>query len=211
MTDLRAVMALAALAACGLYLLSAVLLVRLEAGLRWRDLLWRTISSHALGAGKGRFDTYGVAMITGALCQALAVTLHGGFGWAVPGLMLLMVAMLAGLLLFPTDSHEVAPGHHPVRARQRQGYIHLYFATGCFGTAGMIVLLAEPKMALLLSGPALWAMDWLAILVTAMLTMLAVTGFWGPLQTWFGLAERAFFYATALWFFLAALALVVGG
>lgn len=206
----QAVVTVLALLAFGFYLAAAVLLVRLEAGMRWRDLLWKTISSHALGAGQGRFDTYGVVMIAGVLCQVAATALHGAFGWAVPVWMLVLVLMLAGLLMFRTDSHGVEPGHHPVRARQREGYIHLYFASGCFGTAGIIVLLAEPKMGLLVSGLPLRVMDWTAIVVTAMLTMLAVTGFWRPLQGWFGLAERGFFYAAAGWFVLAALALAFG-
>lgn len=200
----------AALMAFCLYLTAALLLLKLEAGMRWRDLMWRTISSHALGEGSVRFDIYGVVMIAGVLCQALATVLHGGLGWAVPVWMGLLVMMLAGLLMFRTDSHGVEPGHHPVRARQREGYIHLYFAAGCFGAAGVIVLLAEPRMGLLVSGLALRVMDWVAIVVSAMLTMLAVTGFWRPLQGWFGLAERGFFYATALWFLLTALALAFG-
>lgn len=206
----RAVVMVVALIACGFYLASAALLASLELQLRWRDMLWQTISAHALGPGRFRFDLYGGLMIGGVLSQALATALHGGLGWGVPAGLCVLAAMLGGLLLFPTDSHGVEPGHHPVRARQREGFIHLYFAMGCFAAAGVIVLLGEPKMGLLVSGPMLKLLDWVAIVVAAMLTMLAVTGFWRPLQAWFGLAERGFFYSSAVWFILTALALAFG-
>lgn len=199
-----------ALAACGFYLASAALLSALEIRMNWRDMLWKTISSHALGPGRSSFDLYGGLMIAGVLCQAGAMALHGGLGWSVPALLFVLASMLLGLLLFPTDSHGVEPGHHPVRARQRQGYIHLYFASACFALAGVIVLVGEPKMGLLASGVLLTLLDWTAIAVAGMLTMLAVTGFWRPLQNWFGLAERGFFYATAGWFILTALILAFG-
>lgn len=199
-----------ALAACGFYLASAALLASLEGRLHWRDMLWQTISAHALGPERWRFDLYGILMIAGVLSQALAMALHGGLGWAVPFWLCVLAVMLAGLLLFPTDSHGVEPGHHPVRARQREGYIHLHFAMGCFASAGVVVLLGEPRMGLLASGMLLKLLDWVAITVAAMLIMLVVTGFWRPLQAWFGLAERAFFHASAIWFILTALALAFG-
>ncbi len=205
-----AVVMAVALLACGFYLASAALLASLEMRLGWRAMMWQTISAHALGPGRTRFDLYGGLMIVGVLCQALAMALHGGLGWAVPVWLCVLAAMLLGLLLFPTDSHGVEPGHHPVRARQREGFIHLYFAMGCFAAAGAIVLLGAPKMGLLVSGAVLKLLDWVAITVAGMLSLLVVTGFWRPLQVWFGLAERGFFYATAMWFILTALALAFG-
>lgn len=206
----RAMVTAAALLACGFYLASAVLLASLETRLRWRDMMWQTISAHALGPEKTRFDLYGGLMIGGVLTQALAMAMHGGLGWLVPLCLCLLAVALAGLLAFPTDSLGVEPGKHPVRARQREGFIHLYFAMSCFAAAGVIVLLGEPKMGLLASGLMLKLLDWVAIAVAGMLSLLVVTGFWRPLQDWFGLAERGFFYATALWFILTALALAFG-
>lgn len=176
----------------------------------WRDLLWRTISSHALERQRGRFDTYGLLMIAGVLCHAAAIRLHGGLGWAVPVWLCILAVMLGGLLLFPTDSHGVEPGQYPVRARQREGYIHLYFAIGCFASGAVIVLLGQPRMGLVASGAMLEMLDWLAIVIAAMLTGMIVTGFWPPMQDYFGLAERGFFYSAALWFILNALALALG-
>lgn len=199
-----------ALLACGLYLASAMLLASLEARMPWRDMMWQTISSHALGPGRAQFDLYGGLMIGGVLAQGVAMALHGGLGWVVPLCLFALAAALTGLLAFPTDSPGVEPGHNHTRSRQREGFIHLYFATACFAFAGVIALLGEPKMGLLVSGLMLKMMDWLAIFVAGMLTMLAVTGFWRPLQGWFGLAERGFFHATALWFILTALALAFG-
>lgn len=203
-------MQMMAIMACGLYLGSALLLASLELRMGWRSLFWRTISSHALGRERGRFDLYGVLMMAGVLCHAVAIQLHGGLGWAVPVWLCVLAIMLGGLLLFPTDSHGVEPGQHPVRARQREGYIHVYFAMGSFASGAVIVLLGQPRMGLVVSGALLEVLDWLAITVAAMLSALIITGFWKPAQGLFGLAERGFFYAAAAWFILNALALAVG-
>lgn len=196
--------------ACMFYLASAALLLSLEVRLPLRDLLWRTISSHALGGGRLRFDLYGILMMAGVVCQAVAIRQHGGLGWVVPLWLLVLAVMLAGLLLYPTDSKGVAPGEHPVRMRQRAGVIHLYFAGGCFLSAAMIVLLGQPKMALLTTGFLLTLLDWIAIMISAMLIMMVPTGFWAPMRRFFGLAERAFFYSAAMWFTITALVLTFG-
>ena len=81
---------------------------------------------------------------------------------------------------------------------------------GCFASGAVIVLLGQPRMGVVASGMLLEVLDWLAIMVAAMLSGMIITGFWRPLQDYFGLAERGFFYSAALWFILTALALAVG-
>lgn len=201
---------LLALAACGFYVSAAWFLVMLERRLPRRQVLWRTISSHALGAGRRRFEIYGLLMIAGVLCEAGAMRVHGGLGWEVPIWLCVLAAMLGGLLLFPTDSAGVEPGSHPRRERRREGVIHLHFAMGCFASATVIALIGQPKMGLLASGVVLLVMDWLALAMGLLLTALVVTGFWRPAQGLFGLAERGFFSVAALWFILTALALAFG-
>lgn len=190
-----------------LYGLSFLVLLSLEMRLAPRMLVWRTISSHALGEGRRDFDLYGILMIFGVLSQTAAFALTGGFGPALTISLLVMAAMLSGLLIYPTDSEGIEPGQLPVRARQREGVIHLRFAIGCFAAAALIILLAQPRMAALISGGFLLLLDWVAIGAMAGVTGLVVTGFIPRLNGYFGLAERGFFYMAALWFVLSAVAL----
>lgn len=101
------VVAIFSFSAVVLYGLSFLVLISLEIRLMPRMLVWRTISSHALGDGRRDFDLYGVLMILGLLSQTAAFALTGGFGAVLTVALLVMALMLTGLLVFPTDSEGI--------------------------------------------------------------------------------------------------------
>lgn len=162
------------------------------------------VSDYGVGPTAGLFRASGIANLVGAalLAGALAVT-GPGWSWSPVLLLLAVAACRVGVVLFPTD----LPGER----RTTSGVLHMVFAIAQFAAARQVVADHHHEVAAAFQAPA-WLAQALAVLspiVTVSLVALVIALVIPPLRRVFGIAERVFLYAFALWCLLAALAAVL--
>jgi hypothetical protein len=117
---------------------------------------------------------------------------------AVPVYLVLVAVGRLAIGLFPNDPRGIP--------HTRAGLIHRTATLLAFCCAFMAVVEATPLLAAGASGvlPPLLAGLRVAISIGFVAVILTISA---PLRRYFGLAERAFLYATALWFLIATRAL----
>ncbi|HOB65884.1 DUF998 domain-containing protein [Ottowia sp.] len=190
-----------AVLASAAWLIALALLIALHLRPPTRNVVRDPVSDYGVGASRPLFQMYGWAGNVGVLAlSAAAYTRQAPAlpGWLPAGLLALLVCRL-GLLVFPTDL-EGAP-------RTSAGRLHMVLAIAQFAIAYTVIDNATPLLAAAFSAPwpaLLGTLRWVAAASLAALVACLVLR---PLRAFFGLAERVFLVAVALWFLSAALAL----
>lgn len=186
--------------AAGLYGLDLLFLLSFQVLNRDQPALARPISDYGLGRTARLFRVY---LIAGCLAPPiLAWQVHASgdpdFPVAVTVYLGLVTLGRLGIAVWKSDPHG-AP-------HTRQGNLHRAATLLAFTSAYMAVVEATPQQVALAEGWRSVADEVLKQVVS--LGFLAVVLTTSPaLRPWFGLAERLFLYATALWFLLATLTL----
>lgn len=112
---------------------------------------------------------------------------------------LLLVALgRLGIAVWKNDPHG--------QPHTREGNLHRAATLLAFTCAFMVVAEATPHLVALHSGWRSVADEILKVIISAAFLAVVLTSS-PPFRPWFGLAERAFLYATALWFLSATLTL----
>jgi hypothetical protein len=193
---------LLALAAFACYLASAVLLVALHLRASGYSPVRHALSDFGVGPTRRAFALYAWLGSAGALALAATLWVKGPPvpAWLL-GVLLVMVAARAGVVLLPTDLE----GQRPTRV----GLLHLASAVISFAGAYVFVRNATPWLAGAPRwqpvAPVLRALAWAALpaLVANCVTLAP------PLRRVFGLFERLFIGVAVLWFLTASAALVL--
>lgn len=186
--------------AAALYGLDLLFLLAFQVLNRDQPALARPISDYGLGRTAGLFRVY---LIAGCIAPPiLAWQVHASGAPDFPVAVTVYLGLVAlgrlGIALWKNDPHG-AP-------HTRQGNLHRAATLLAFTAAYMAVVEATPQLVALHE-------DWRSVADEVLkqvvsLGFLAVVLTTSPaLRPWFGLAERLFLYATALWFLLATLTL----
>ena len=165
-----------------------------------RDFRWRpaAVSSYGIGPTARMFSA---SVVVGSLAAPLLAALFWVSRAPVypAAISLYLVAMMVGRIgvgLFPNSPHG--------SPRTLSGTIHHGATLLAFTAAWMTIAEAEPVLTASAAAPLPGILTLMkhAISLGFIGVVLAMTE---PLHRYFGLAERLFLYATALWFLLAAL------
>ena len=180
-----------------LYAINLLLLVSFHVLNRHYSPVSNAVSDYGVGRTARLFRVYVVVGSVAALMLGREVWMASpAVPQAVAWYLVAMAAVRVGVGVFPTD----LPGATPTRA----GRIHLVFAILTFTLAYMSIAKATPFLAA--DAPVLRPLH-----LAAMIGLAAVVvSMKGPLRPYFGLAERLFLFATALWFLVAALSFAGG-
>ena len=163
---------------------------------------WFTHSVSDYGSGKTA-HLFKIYVITGSIAAPLLawqfwVARNPGYPPMIPVYLLLVMVGRLGIGLYPNDLRG-AP-------RSTSGQIH-HAATLLASTcAYMTVAEATPLLAATVSGPLSAALTGLKHLISVDFVAVVLT-ISPPLRRFFGLAERVFLYACAVWCLLASLTL----
>lgn len=186
--------------AAALYVADLILLISFQVLNRDYTLLPQAVSNYGLGKTARLFKVYMLAGSCAAplLAWQFLVARDPALPAAVSVYLVLVMAGRVTLALFPNDLHG-AP-------HTTSGLIHHAATLVAFACAYMAVAEATPVLAGEAMGVRFVALTTLKHLIS--LAFLAVVvAFSPPLRRYFGLAERLFLYATALWFPTASLIL----
>lgn len=191
---------LSAVVASAAWVIALALLAALHLRPPAHNVVRDPVSDYGVGASRPLFQAYGWAGNLGVL--ALAAAFFTSRAPALPAwLPVTLLALLAcrlGVMVFPTDL-EGAP-------RTAAGRLHMVLAIAQFAIAYTLVDNATPLLATAFGGPWTSAMGTLRWVAAASLAALVACLVLRPLRAFFGLAERVFLVAVALWFLCAALA-----
>ena len=189
---------LIATACAGLYLANLLVFCSFHILDRSNDVLHHAVSDYALGGTAWLFKLYGVIGTAAALL--LAGLFHAAspapFHADTPVYLIVMAAARVGLTVYPTDGANAAA--------TRVGRIHFLSAALSFTSATVLVLRTGGTFAAHPQWPALQSL-WLlleAIVVSSFVAL--VVARLRSSQRYFGLLERVFILANALWLLLAA-------
>ncbi len=186
--------------AAALYGLDLFFLLSFQLLNRDQPAFAKPVSEYGLGRTAGLFRVY---LIAGCIAPPiLAWQVHASGDPDFPTSVTIYLALVAlgrlGIAVWTNDAHG---------ARHTQkGNLHRAATLLAFTSAYMAVVEATPHLVALHEGARSAADEVLKQLIS--LGFLAVILTTSPaLRPWFGLAERVFLYATALWFLLATLTL----
>jgi hypothetical protein len=179
--------------AAALYSANLALLLSFHLLDRRRSVLADAVSGYGLGRTAGLFRVYVALGSLAALVLAwvlwhLRPDLPPGVTWSLVA----MAGARIGVGLVPTDP--------PGAAKTVTGRVHLLAAVLTFTFAYMAIAKATPV--LLADIPLLGPLRTAAMIGLGGVVLTLA----GPLRPFFGLAERLFLFATALWFLVASLA-----
>jgi hypothetical membrane protein len=186
--------------AAGLYGLDLAMLVVFQLMHRDMGLIRHAISAYGRGPSARLFKTY---LISGSIAALLlAWQFHMAQAPAYPAMIPLYLSLVAlGRVLiglYPND-----PRGEP---RTRAGHIHHFATLLAFTCAFMAVVEATPLLMARATGVWPGVLGTLKHLISAGFFAVAVT-ISPPLRRFFGLSERLYLYAVALWCLTASLSL----
>jgi Protein of unknown function (DUF998) len=186
--------------AAALYGLDLLFLLAFQLLNRDQPPFAKPVSDYGLGRTAGLFRVYLIAGCIAPPILAWQVHVSGDpdFPVTVPLYLCLVALGRLGIAVWKNDPHGA-----PHAAR---GNLHRAATLLAFTAAYMAVVEATPHLVALHEGTRSVADEAMKQLIS--LGFLAVVLTTSPtLRPWFGLAERVFLYATALWFLLATLTL----
>lgn len=186
--------------AAALYSLDLIFLLSFQLLNRDQPAFAHPVSAYGLGRTARLFRVY---LIAGCLAPPiLAWQVHVSGDPEFPALVTVCLGLVAlgrlGIAVWKDDPHG-AP--HTLR-----GNLHRASALLAFTCAFLTVVEVTPELVALHEGARSVADQVLKPVISASFLAVVVT-FSSRLRPWFGLAERVFLYATALWFLLATLTL----
>lgn len=186
--------------AAALYVLDLSFLLSFQVLNRDMPVFARPISDYGLGRTARLFRVYLVAGCAAPPILAWQVHASGepGFSPAIPVYLGLTALGRLGIALWQSDA-QGAP-------HSRRGNLHRGATLLAFACAYMAVVEATPQLVALHEGLRSMADQVLKQVISASFLGVVLT-FAGQLRPFFGLAERAFLWSTALWFLLATLTL----
>lgn len=186
--------------AATLYGLDIVLLISFQFLNRDYPFFSHAISDYGVGKTAHLFKLYVLAGCIAAPLLAWQFWQAGPTLYPVAIPIYLLGVMLGRLAigLFPNDVRG--------KPRTRAGQIHRAATLLAFTCAYMTVVEATPLLSATVSGDLALALSVLKHLISAGFIAVVLTVS-APLRRFFGLAERLFLYATALWFLTASLTL----
>lgn len=186
--------------AAALYGLDLLFLLSFQILNRDKPAAARPVSDYGLGRTARLFRVYLIAGCIAPPLLAWQVHASGNpdFPASIPIYLGLVALGRLGIAVWQNDPHD-AP-------HTREGNLHRAATLLAFTSAFMVVVEATPQLVALHEGVRSIADEVLKQVIS--LSFLAVVLTTSPaLRPWFGLAERAFLYSTALWFLLATLTL----
>ena len=186
--------------AAALYGLDLLFLLSFQILNRDQPAFARPISDYGLGRTARLFRVYLIAGCIAPPILAWQVHVSGDPDFPITVTLYLCLVALGrlGIAVWKNDAHGA-----PHTAR---GNLHRAATLLAFTAAYMAVVEATPQLVALHEGARSIADEMLKLVISV--AFLAVVLTTSPaLRPWFGLAERLFLYATALWFLLASLTL----
>ena len=186
--------------AAGLYVLDLLFLLAFQVLNRDQPPFSKPVSEYGLGRTARIFKLYLIAGCIAPPILAWQVHASGDPDFPVSATVYLVLAALGrlGIAVWKNDPHG-AP-------HTQRGNLHRAATLLAFTCAYMAVVEATPHLVALHEGARSVADEVMKQVIS--LGFLAVVLTTSPtLRPWFGLAERAFLYSTALWFLLATLTL----
>lgn len=186
--------------AAALYGLDLLFLLSFQVLNRDQPAFARPISDYGLGRTARLFRVYLIAGCIAPPILAWQVNVSGDPDFPVSVTVYLALVALGrlGIAVWRNDPHGTA--------RSRRGNLHRAATLLAFTSAYMAVVEATPHLVALHEGARSAADEVLKqVISVAFLAVVLTTS--PALRPWFGLAERAFLYATVLWFLLATLTL----
>jgi Protein of unknown function (DUF998) len=186
--------------AAALYVLDLLFLLVFQVMNRDQPAFAKPVSEYGLGRTAGLFKVY---LIAGCIAPPiLAWQVHASGDPDLPATVPLYLGLVAlgrlGIAVWQNDPHGAA--------HTREGNLHRTATLLAFTAAYMAVVEATPPLIALHEGLRSAADEELKHIISAGFLAVVLTSSPG-LRPWFGLAERVFLYATALWFLLATLTL----
>lgn len=186
--------------AAALYGLDLLFLLAFQVLNRDQPAFAKPVSEYALGRTARLFRIY---LIAGCIAPPiLAWQVHVSGDPDFPVMVTVYLALVAlgrlGIAIWLNDPHGTR--------RTRRGNLHRAATLLAFTAAYMAVVEATPHLVALHEGWRSAGDEVLKLVISAAFLAVVLTTSPG-LRPWFGLAERAFLYATALWFLLATLTL----
>lgn len=186
--------------AAALYGLDILILISFQFLSRGYLPFSRAISDYGLGKTARLFRLYVIAGCIAAplLAWQFWSAQSPSYPVAVPVYLVLVAVGRLGIGLFPYDPRG-AP-------RTKPGQIHRAATLLAFTCAYMAIAEATPLLILSVADPLTDVLSLLKHLISAgfMAVVLTISA---PLRRYFGMAERLFLYATAVWFLTASLTL----
>lgn len=186
--------------AVALYGLDLLFLLSFQVLNRDQPAFARPISDYALGRTAGLFRIY---LIAGCIAPPiLAWQVHASGDPDIPVSVTVYLGLVAlgrlGIAFWRSDPQDTPHSRH--------GNLHRAATLLAFASAYMAVVEATPALVALHAGARSVADEVMkqVISVSFLAVVLTISS---PFRPWFGLAERAFLYSTALWFLLATLTL----
>lgn len=186
--------------AAALYGLDLLFLLSFQVLNRDQPAFARPVSDYGLGRTARLFRVYLIAGCLAPPILAWQVHVSGDPDFPVSVTIYLVLVALGrlGIALWKNDPHGLR--------HTRKGNLHRAATLLAFTAAYMAVVEATPHLVALHEGARSVADEAMKQVIS--LGFLAVVLTTSPaLRPWFGLAERLFLYATALWFLLATLTL----
>ena len=186
--------------AATLYGLDILILIAFQVMNRDSPQFSRAVSDYGLGKTARLFRIY-------ILAGSIAAPLLAWQFWraeapaypaAIPVYLVFVMLGRVGIGLFPNDLRGGAPS--------RQGKLHRAATMLAFTCAYMTVIEATPLLSGAVTGPLSLAVSGLKQLISLGFIAVVLT-ISAPLRPYFGIAERVFLYATAVWFLTASLTL----
>lgn len=183
-----------------LYGLDIIFLISFEFLNRDYRRFSHAISDYGVGKTAGLFKTY---LLAGSVAAPLLAWQfwsadHPSYPIAIVAYLLLVMLGRLALALYPNDLRG--------SQRTRNGQIHHAATLLAFTSAFMAVAEATPLLASTVTGPLAAALIGLKHMIGLGFIAVVLT-ISPPLRRFFGLAERLFLYAAALWFLTASLTL----
>ena len=186
--------------AAALFCLDLVILLAFLVPHRGLPVLARPLSDYGIGRTAGLFRLY---VVTGSLAAPLLAwqvwsASAPAYPVVIPVYLLMVAVGRLGIGIFPNDAQGVP--------RTLRGTIHRTATLLAFACTLLAVVEATPILAATLQGPLQTVLIVLKHLVSAgfVAVMVSVST---PLRRVFGITERVFLVAAALWFLTASLAL----
>ncbi len=186
--------------AATLYGLDILLLISFQILNRDYTLLPQAISSYGLGKTAGLFRAY---LLAGSIAAPL---LAWQFWMAQSPAYPHVIAVYLGLVALGRIGIAIYPNHPKGTPEGFARQMHHAATLLAFACAYMAVVEATPLLAGGLKAGLPELLTWLRHLISVGFIAVVLT-ISSPLRRFFGLAERVFLYATALWFLTASLTL----
>jgi hypothetical protein len=186
--------------AATLYGLDILILLSFQWLARDYGLFTHAVSDYGVGRTARAFRFY---MLAGSLAAPLLalqfwLAANPAYPPGIPVYLLLVMVSRMALGLFPNDLRGTP--------RTRSGHIHHLATLVGFTCAYMTTAEATPLLAATVDGwlsdALLWSKHLISLGFIAVIATISA-----PLRRYFGLAERLYLYATALWFLTASLTL----